>query len=350
MKTLDKHDIAQLDALISKASNIAIVTHVHPDGDALGSTFGLSHYLATRGKSSTVIVPDEVPETLLFVLENAPLGQPINASERAEDAETVLRSADLLICCDFNAFRRAEQLEGILASLTCPKALIDHHINPDREAFNVCISEEQISSASELLYWVLLEMPDIAGKPEKLPIDCARCLMTGMTTDSNNFANSTYPSTLQMASALLGIGVDRDKIVSDIYNHYRETRFRLLGHLLSNCLTITSDGVAYMVLNKETKERFDVHEGDTEAFVNMPLGIDNVIMSIFLKQQDDELFRVSIRSKKGTSANMLARTYFHGGGHENAAGGKLFIPADVADAEDAAKYIENVTEKFFHEN
>jgi len=332
--------------MFSSADNIAIVTHVHPDGDALGSTFGLSHYLASRGKKSTVIVPDEVPETLLFVLQNAPEGQPLVYTQQSEEADAVLKAADLLVCCDFNNFSRAEKMSNLLASLTCRKGLIDHHINPDRASFDVVISEEEISSASELLYWVILEMPDIAGDAKKLPADCARCLMTGMTTDSNNFANSTFPTTLQMASSLLEAGVDRDKIVSDIYNHYREERYRVMGYLLSEKLTITPDGVAYMILDLNEKERFDVREGDTEAFVNMPLGIDNVVISIFLKQQDEDLFRVSVRSKKGTSANRMAGLYFRGGGHENAAGGKLLVPTDVKDAADAALYLERVAAEY----
>jgi len=347
MDNLSRIDLERLDSLFAKAVNVAVVTHVHPDGDALGSSFGLAHYLVRRGAAPTVIVPDEVPETIRFILAGATDNQPVVASLDKALAESVLKSADLLVCLDFNSFKRAEGLEDILPTLTCPKVLIDHHISPDRESFDLCFSETEISSASELLYWILLEMQDVAGDAALLPPDSARCLMTGMTTDSNNFANSVYPTTLQMASQLLAAGVDRDQIVSDIYNNYREERFRLLGHLLADCLTITDDGVAYMIIDADDKEKYDVREGDTEAFVNMPLGIGRVRMSIFLKQQDESLFRVSVRSKKGTSANQCARRYFHGGGHEMAAGGKLLIPEDVRDAVEAAEYIKSVTSEFF---
>jgi phosphoesterase RecJ-like protein len=95
--------------------------------------------------------------------------------------------------------------------------------------------------------------------------------------------------------------------------------------MMKDLLTITDDGAAYMILDMETQKKYNVQEGDTEGFVNMPLSIADVRMSLLLKEDTDRI-RVSIRSKKGTSANRCARLYFNGGGHENAAGGRLDIP------------------------
>ena len=171
--------------------------------------------------------------------------------------------------------------------------------------------------------------------------------MTGMTTDTNNFANSVYPSTLEMASKLIEVGVDRDIILSKLYNRSKESRLRLQGHVLKDLMTITDDGVAYVVLNKETMRQYNVEEGDTEGFVNIPLAIDKVLMSIFVKE-DDGFARVSIRSKKGISANMCSKLHFNGGGHENAAGGRLYMPDNIADISEAAKYIEEHTRDFMN--
>ena len=167
-----------------------------------------------------------------------------------------------------------------------------------------------------------------------------------MTTDTNNFANSTYPSTLQMASELLAAGVDRQEILSGLYNSYRENRFRFMGEYLSDKLTITPYGLAYAVITTEDLERYDIREGETEGFVNMPLGIAEVRMSIFLRQEGN-LFRVSVRSKQGVSANRCATMYFNGGGHENASGGRLAIPQDVESAGAAREYIERSCSEFF---
>jgi phosphoesterase RecJ-like protein len=160
--------------------------------------------------------------------------------------------------------------------------------------------------------------------------------------------NSTYPSTLRMASSLLEVGVDRDMIIQNVYNSFKEGRIRLQGHVLKDLLNITQDGVAYIVLDKEAIRKYNIQDGDTEGFVNIPLSIKGVFMSIFIKEDEDRV-RVSIRSRKGTSANRCAKKFFNGGGHENAAGGRLYIPQDIASINDAAAYIERATHIFMTE-
>ena len=148
----------------------------------------------------------------------------------------------------------------------------------------------------------------------------------------------------EKASELIAAGVDRDALLQQLYNSYRENRVRLFGHMQANELRILGEA-ACMILTKDLQQRFDVREGETEGLVNVPLTIADVRLSIFLKE-DDGHFRVSIRSKKGTSAQQLAVNYFHGGGHENAAGGKLFIGEDIPRPEDAAAYVESALKSF----
>ena len=166
-----------------------------------------------------------------------------------------------------------------------------------------------------------------------------------MTTDTNNFANSVFPSTLQMASELLASGVDRDAILQQVYQSYRENRVRLMGYMQSENLTLLPGGGAYMILTKAIQHRFDLQEGESEGLVNVPLSIGEVRLSVLLKE-DEGHFRVSVRSKKGTSAQQLAQRYFHGGGHENAAGGKLFTGEDIPSPEKAADYVEQALKDF----
>lgn len=331
-------DIAELEKLFLGAHKVAITTHIHPDGDALGSSFALWSYLNHRGISSEVILPDAVPHTLRFLKPEA-CSVVVAEGDAATEA---LQKADLLVCLDYNSFSRVETLAEALRSFEGPKVLIDHHLNPDREAFDLVFSETRTSSASEVLFWILMNMPDVEMDPRKLTATSASCLLAGMTTDTNNFANSVVPSTLEMTALLLSAGVDREALLNELYNNYREQRYRLLGRLLSERLNITPSGVAYMIADKALLDEYGIVEGDTEGFVNMPLGIDKVKMSLFLKQQDEHTFRVSIRSKKGTSANALAKAHFHGGGHELAAGGKLLIPEDIPDASFAAQYLDSL--------
>ncbi|MDT3356545.1 MAG: DHH family phosphoesterase [Bacteroidota bacterium] len=346
MIKIDANTSGVIHDLVSRSSKITTVSHTHPDGDAVGSSVAMACWLKSLGKDVACIFPDSIGSNLEFIFPSDIRKSTIVCTEDPKGAEARIGESDLIFCLDFNAFNRTEGLAGMLASSKAPKILIDHHLSPDAASFDVCVSETAISSASELAYYVLMTMPETGGKASRLPSGSAKALMAGMTTDTNNFANSTYPSTLRMASELLDAGVDRDSIVAEINWCYGENRLRLIGTAMKDLMTITPDGVSYIILDKATLDRYDVREGDTEGLVNMPLAIRGVRMSIMLKQ-DEGYFRVSVRSKKGTSANTLAKESFNGGGHELAAGGKLFFPKDIASPEDAAAYIEKVTKEFF---
>lgn len=335
MSLVQTEKITRLEALLKAARTVAIVSHTHPDGDALGSTAAMFFYLKeVRGKDVKVVYPEPLSQSIKFI------------SEGAESVPAVpqLGREDLLIALDLNGLERAGEIAEELQGLECPKVLIDHHLAPHTEEFTLWFSRQDVSSACELLYFILKEME--GGDPHRLPLRTATALMSGMTTDTNNFANSTFPSTLQMASELLECGVDRDSIVQKIFNSYRVNRMQAISYLLSQRLVLKG-GLAYIVIYKEDLERFELEEGELEGLVNMPLTTAGIVMSITLKEDSDH-FRVSIRSKKGTSANALARECFNGGGHEQAAGGKLFFPKDIKTKYDAGAYVEKSAARFVH--
>lgn len=333
-----------LDSLFAGSRKVVAVVHSHPDGDAVGSALALGLYLREkRGADVTVLLPDACPDSLAFLKGRELL---VVATESPDRVGRILEDADLLVGLDISGFNRAGALEPALSALKCRKVLIDHHQEPDRASFDLVFSETEISSTCELLYSLLLKMPDVES-PASLPEEALYNLLVGMTTDTNNFANSVYPSTFVMASDIIAAGVDRDEILYHLYRQYRENRYRALGYVCSQLLTITPDGVAYVVLSKEDYARFELKEGETEGFVNIALEIADVNISLFLRE-DEGHYRVSIRSKKGYSARALAKEYFNGGGHECASGGKLYFPKDIAAKGDAAAYIETVTARFLH--
>lgn len=338
MDCIHKDRILALQALMAHATSVVVVGHTHPDGDALGSTSALALYLQSIGIPEVSVVFSDTPaDNLHFILPDSV--RFCFHDKEAEKAEESIRKADLLFLVDCNSFPRTEALQGCLEASQARKVLIDHHLNPDVDAFDLVFSTPDISSASELLFWILKQLSDGMS----VPIGTA--LLAGMTTDTNNFANSVFPSTFQMASELIAAGVDRDTLLQQLYNSYRENRVRLMGYMQYEGLHILPCGAAYMILTQEIQQRFDLKEGESEGLVNVPLTIGAVRLSLLLKE-DQGHFRVSIRSKKGTSAQLLAQSRFHGGGHENAAGGKLFIGQDIPCAEDAASYVENVLKAY----
>lgn len=342
MQALDPADVQRLETLLASAKRACIVVHTHPDGDAVGSGAAMLAYLRQcRGLDARLLLPDSAPASLSFAL---PAEGVIDAACEPDSARAWIAGCDLLFCLDMNTFSRAEALAVPLRESQARKVMIDHHLNPDRAVFDLIFSEMELSSTCELLYWLLLSLPGV-GTAGRLPGAVLGSLMTGMTTDTNNFANSVFPSTLQMASELLAAGVDRDALLGQLYQNYRENRFRAMGAVLAERMVVRPDGVAYVILDRAFMQRFGMQEGESEGFVNLPLGIGSVRISLVLRE-DEGHFRVSIRSKAGVSANRLATEAFHGGGHEQAAGGKLFFPQDISTPADAEQYVSDVTARF----
>lgn len=374
MEIFDSKDILILDDLIAKSSRIVISTHINPDGDAAGSSLGLLSYLKGRGKNATVIFPTPLPDNLAFMIPEE-IGHDIlvwedtrgssgSGTQGGEEAcRRAIRSADLLISVDYNSISRSGKAEDELRHFKGAKVLIDHHLSPDRDYYDLTFSTENISSASEAVFWILhalycfdgtLNNPDgMLDGPLNNPDGMTdhdetigTLLMTGMTTDTNNFANSTLPSTLEMGKILLTAGIDRDGIIDRLYKRYRENRFRLLGYILSQKLTITENGAAVVLLTSDELKRFEIRDGETEGFVNIPLEMAKVRLSIFIREDTDVKFRVSLRSKRGTSANRCSQLHFHGGGHELASGGRLTIPQDASDIDSLFEYAKNSADSF----
>lgn len=326
MEDINTRNIGSLTSLLEAAQHLVIVTHAKPDGDAVGSCVAMYHFLHMIGKKDVrTVLNDRYPKYLDFIADTVSETDLVINEDDPEEARNAIMTSDLIFCLDFNAFHRTRNLEEYLAGSPADKVLIDHHLDPDRDSFAVSFSKTEVSSASELVYQVLMSTPYISHDASKLPSASLLAIMTGMTTDTNNLNNSVFPSTLEMASELLRCKVDRDLVLRKINLEHSESRLRLKGYMLKDLMQITEDGVAYMILNKEDQQRFQMKEGDTEGFVNEPLSIAKVRMSIYAREEKNEI-RISIRSKKGTSANRCANLFFNGGGHENAAGGKLLIP------------------------
>lgn len=338
MNTITSEKISLLRKYLQDSSCVSIAVHTHPDGDAMGSGMALARFIK-RNYSADVklICPDEWPESIDVFVDKSLV---INASASGQEAQQWVASSDLVICEDLSELSRTGSAEQLLRASSAPKVLIDHHLAPSVASFDLVFSETEISSTCELLYYVL-----DALSPGNLSIEEGNALFVGMTTDTNNFSNSVYPTTFQMASSLLEIGVDRDAILSELYNKFRENRFRAMAYFLGEAMHITDSGLAYVVFDKATLRRYDLQDGETEGFVNLPLGMDKVHYSVFLKE-DEGFFRVSVRSKKGYSANTLARRFFNGGGHECAAGGRLYFPENIENPNFAAAYIEDAAARF----
>lgn len=323
----DKEQIDKLWRLISSARKILIISHTNPDGDAMGSVTAMKHFLRSKKIDSLIVIPNCYPDYLGFLDKDKDI-QVYKTQKIAVDE--YLSECDLIIALDFNQLRRVDDLENVLRNSDAKKILIDHHPEPEKEYFDLVISTTETSSTCELLYWLLISMERSINSenPEKLDILTASSLYVGLMTDTNNFSNSVFGSTFQMASDLLLLGVDKEMLQHYVFGGFTESRMRLLGYLLQKKMIILPElGAGYILLTKEEQQEFDFAEGDSEGFVNMPLNIRGVSISALFTEDTDNI-RVSLRSIDDFSVNDMAKIFFNGGGHERAAGGKLYMPID----------------------
>lgn len=314
-KNYIENQLALFSRKIKTANHIAIVTHKNPDGDAIGSALAMSHFLQQLGKKNTVFVSNQLPA----FLEWMPGANRIVIFDN--DSQTATRQfeqTDLLICTDFNTPERAGNFEQLIVQYPHTKVLIDHHPMPD-ERFDIAFSDTAISSASELVYTIIKHL-----NPAAVEVNAATCVYTGMMTDTGNFShNCSQPTFFRNIADLLELNIHRDYIYSRVFNTFSESRLRLLGYSLHEKLQLLPDFYSSIIsLSIHDLTTYHYQFGDTEGFVNIPFSLKNVIFSVLLLEKDDHI-KMSLRSRGKFDVNQLARKYFNGGGHSNAAGGKL---------------------------
>lgn len=317
-KIIPEEKIQKAKKYVEKGDNFVIITHVSPDGDALGSSLGLYHFLNAYGKDNvTVIVPNDFPQFYKWM----PGAKEIVIHERyPEFAERLIGEADVLFCLDFNETKRVEKVARPLLDAPGRRILIDHHLNP-ADFCRVTMSYPEISSTSELIFRFICRM----GMFDLLTKQVAECIYTGMMTDTGAFTyNSNNPEIYAIIEELIKKGIDKDAIYRKVFQVYSESRLRLQGYALYEKMKLYPEKhTALISLSHKELKRFNFRPGDSEGFVNMPLSIEGIMFSVFIRE-DKDYVKISLRSVGNFPCNKFAATYFNGGGHKNASGGEFF--------------------------
>lgn len=334
-KIIQEEQIQKAKKYVEKGDKFVIVTHVTPDGDAIGSSLGLYHFLNEYGKDNvSVIVPNNFPTFYKWM----PGAKDIVIHDKyPEFAEQLIRDADVIFCLDFNEPKRIEKLAPTVVAADGRKVMIDHHLNPS-DFCKIIMSYPEISSTSELVFRFICRM----GMFELINKEAAECIYTGMMTDTGSFTyNSNHPEIYTIISELIKKGIDKDLIYRRVNQVYSECRLRLMGFVLYEKMKIYPEQhSALITLSLEELNRFKYTTGDTEGFVNLPLGIDGVRFSVFIRE-DKDYVKVSLRSVGDFPCNEFAAKYFNGGGHKNASGGEFY-----GSLEDAVKTFEQGLNEF----
>lgn len=318
-KVIAQADVDHVEKWFDRAEKIVIVSHVSPDGDAIGSSLGLFHFLTSQEKIVNVIVPNAFPEFLHWM----PGAKEVIVYEKYKEyADKLINEADVLCCLDFNVLSRIDEMEEVVKNTPARKMMVDHHLYPG-DFCRITISHPEISSTSELVFRLICQL----GNFSDITKEGAECIYTGMMTDTGGFTyNSNDREIYYIISELLAKGIDKDEIYRKVFNTYSEGRLRLMGYVLYDKMQVFPEfNAALISLDRTEQKRFQYVKGDTEGFVNIPLSIKNVCFSVFLREDTEkDMIKVSLRSVGTFPCNKVASEFFNGGGHLNASGGEFY--------------------------
>lgn len=313
---MDKETIKKVKNILATPKKIVIVGHKNPDGDAIGSCVGLQKFLQKTRHNAVVIMPNEFPDFLKWL----PGIDTVMVYEKEVVKTTqLIEEADLIFTLDFNALNRTGDVAPLLEKATCPFIMIDHHQAPDEYAL-VTYSDTTMSSTCEMVYHFI----DALDGEQYMDPHIATLLYTGIMTDTGSFRfAATTATTHRVIAQLIDYGATNFVIHQNIYDVNTPSKMKLLGVALKNLTLLKEFNTAYITLSQQELDDNHFKKGDTGGFVNYALSLEGVVFAvIFIENKQENIVKMSLRSKGQFSVNEFARNHYNGGGHTNAAGGR----------------------------
>ena len=333
-RIIDPASLERARDFIDGHQRFVVSAHISPDGDAVGSALALKHYLEAKGKTATVVFNDPPGDNLSFipgyrsevvVYDNQNEGA---SKSQKDEAIRAINECDAMVAVDFNSPGRLGGMKDLWMVHQAPKLLLDHHLDPMQEAFDIIISHPEQAASCELVYRLMLELGDDALLNQQIATE----LFCGLMTDTGDFIfNSNRPDFHLIMARLMMEDIDRENIIKASHV-VPERKLRLQGYLMLQKMHVVKEHkAAYMSLSQSEIKRFGHQKGDSEGYVNVPLDIENVQVSAFFREEKN-FVKVSLRSKGTYPVNMIAEKFFNGGGHRNAAGGEFYGSLAQAEA------------------
>ncbi|MBC6365522.1 bifunctional oligoribonuclease/PAP phosphatase NrnA [Algoriphagus sp. AK58] len=320
---------------LSSPKKIFITTHVKPDADALGSSLGLANYLIKKGHDVTVVTPTDYPYFLTWMKGNDSVLD-FSLEKDKTLAVSKLEEAEMIFCLDFSVLNRVNELGEMIRKSKAYVVNIDHHQDPEDFA-DFRFWSTKAAATCELVYELIVELGDKA----LIDKDIAECLYAGIMTDTGGFRHPNTTKNVHLVVAeLLDFGADTAQISNLIYDSNSVNRLKFIGFAITRRLVVREDlHTAYFVISKKDLKKYQSQTGDTEGLVNYALSLDGIKLAALFSEREDGI-KISFRSSSDVAVNKFAASYFNGGGHKNAAGGK-----SAQSLKDTVERFESLVEK-----
>jgi phosphoesterase RecJ-like protein len=297
------HEIA---CAISRANRVAILSHVRPDCDAIGSQLALALSLQHLGKEVSAWNEDGLPDSFRFLRKSDLITPPPIEPRDFEVAIALDTASQQRLGTALRAIRHAEKWINI-----------DHHVsNP---GYGDLVHIDTLAPATGQIIYEFL-------RAEKLPLtyEGGDALYAAISTDTGSFRYpNTTARTFEIASELIKAGANAGSISNKLYESYPKRRVQLLGEILQRASFDAGDQVASMALTNETKKRLSIHPDDIDGLIDYVRCVDTVVVALFFEELTEAKIRLSARSKDvRVDVNKICGE-FGGGGHPRAAGARI---------------------------
>ncbi len=295
--------------ILKEAEKVSIISHVDPDGDAIGSQLALARVLEKEGKEVACYNVSEIPEYLFFLAD-------IDKIKPYEDQDLSDQILVFVDCADKK--RTGMNLNGNIS------INIDHHVSNDLFAdYNLIVTKA--ASTGEIVYQLIKEM---GLEPDK---EAATALYTAVSTDTGSFmyANTSADSH-RIAADLIEAGADTAALRENFFEGVSLRRFQLTRYAYQEVKFDCDNKLAWVKIPYSLIRDLDAKEEDTEGVVGHLRNIKDVEVALLLKEREDGKIKGSLRAKDLVDVSKIARS-FGGGGHRRASGFELEYSLDQAE-------------------
>ena len=300
--------------LVSRHQRFLIMTHVRPDGDALGSELGLAAALRQKGKTARAVIASDLPPRYRFL---DPDGTRV---ERYQPPGDEFRNVDAVIVVDTGTWNQIGEFGDFLKAFPGPRMVIDHHRTQD-DLGGIHLVDTTAEAAGRLVYEAAMSLD------AKLDKEMAEALFMALATDTGWFRHSnTTAKTFALAEELTRAGADPNSLYDRLYDQNPLGKLRLAGRALERLRTVFDGQAAYTEIYLADYAETGSTPPDTEDLINYPRCVEGVEVAFLLIEQPAECVKVSFRSRSAIDVDKVAEM-FSGGGHRLASGAT--IPGSV---------------------
>ncbi len=305
----------ELKERLKFARRIMITTHIHPDGDAIGSELAMYYYLQYLEKDVEILNISSTPDIYKFLDKE-------NVINIYSD-DDFLKESDLIIALDVSKYERIEKIAKDAKKNNIKLITIDHHPKHTENLFIQEIIDTSASSAGYLVYQFIKKFnPEFIDKKIGLFLYCA------VATDTGYFHyNNANPESYQMACDLVNVGVKPTEVYEKLYEQNSINQMKMLGHVLQNLHTKYDNKLIWTVITQELLKKYNLSIEESENFSDIIRSIKNVKVCVIFKETKNGIISVNLRSKDNVKVNGIAHR-FGGGGHPYASGIKLAKPIE----------------------